>query len=352
MINKVKVENFKSLNNVEVELSNFNLLIGTNSSGKSSLIQALLLVSQNIRENYGLNGPLVTLGDFREIKSLSSSGDKISIEIYDDSNMVKVEVTDSKETVIKVERILDNYTNLQDNIENLHFLSCNRIGVRDIYEKNLYEKNDFGNYGEYAIEYINRHKLDELEESLIKYKTSYTYSQQINYWLKYIINAEIKVEDIIGTDVVRAAYSISNNIYHRPRNVGSGISYLISIISLCLASKKEDIIVIENPEIHLHPLSQSRLTEFLYFIAKNDRQLIIETHSDHIFNGVRAGIAIGEIIPTKISINFVSIDDKSNTSINNIYIGKRGKVLNPHKDLFDQFELDLDKMLGLYRGYL
>ena len=62
LIQKLQIENLKSIKNMEMECSRLNLLIGTNSSGKSSVLQGLLLVAQNMEQDCGLNGRLVSLG--------------------------------------------------------------------------------------------------------------------------------------------------------------------------------------------------------------------------------------------------------------------------------------------------
>ena len=80
-----------------------------------------------------------------------------------------------------------------------------------------------------------------------------------------IYYTEVKTEEIAGADMIKASYLAEGGIQIRPQNVGSGISYLISIIITCFAAPEESIIVIENPEIHLHPAAQSRVCDFLYF---------------------------------------------------------------------------------------
>lgn len=144
----------------------------------------------------------------------------------------------------------------------------------------------------------------------------------------------------------------SEALYCRPVNVGSGISYLISIIICCLGSESDSIIIIENPEIHLHPKAQSKLCDFLYFVSKANRQLFIETHSDHIFNGLRVGVSTGEILEENITVNFFALTEKYETQCNPIRFKEYGKILGTNaemdiNDLFDQFEIDLDRMLGI-----
>lgn len=347
MIKRIKINNYKSIKELSVELKNLNLFTGVNSSGKSTSLQALLLVSQNITRQFGLNGPLVSVGEFGDAKNFNLNEKVIRIEVSDDKGMIILNCYEDEKIEIKKEGdVNDCLKQINYECNRLHYLSCNRVGSQDTYQKNRTEKMVIGINGEFAIDYLSRHKTDELDEKLRKNPSDFTLHGQINYWLNYIIGAEIKVEHIRGTEVIKAEYGMNTLRFSRPQNVGSGISYLISILVLCLASNEEDILIIENPEIHLHPAAQSRLCEFLYWIANSERQVFIETHSDHFFNSVRVGIAKGDIESDKILIGFFE-KKNDNTIMHNIKIGKYGAIMNPVKNLFDQFQIDLDKMLGI-----
>lgn len=345
MIKKIQIKNLKSIKEIEINPKAFNVFTGTNSSGKSTTIQALLLASQNLENKYGLNGPLAAIGEFREVRNYITGADKIDIAIVDDEGCVTLQFGDSEPTVITTEGSLADRLNYSNN--HFHYLSCNRIGTKDIFTRNRTVYKGVGITGEYTIDYLSQNKDEPLEDVMIKDSTNLTLLAQVNNWLNYIVNASIRVESIIGTDAVKAEYGIVDGRFSRPQNVGSGISYLISIIVLCLASKRNDIIVIENPEIHLHPMSQSRLCEFLYFISKAGRQIFIETHSDHFFNSIRAGIATGEIEKDNVLIEFFKLGSDNCTRNYDIAIGKYGAIENPIPNLFDQFQADMDKMIGV-----
>ena len=201
--------------------------------------------------------------------------------------------------------------------------------------------------GEYAIFSLEKYKSDPLPEALIITEDSYTLISQVNYWLNYILGASISTEDVVGTDFVKCFYITSEGKQVRPKNIGAGLSYLISVLVMCLLSNEDDILIIENPEIHLHPKAQSKVCEFLYFIAKAGRQLFVETHSDHIFNGVRAGIATEEMNSKDIAVNFFAMDTKNCTYNTVVEFGKRGRILNYVEGLFDQFDIDLNRMLDI-----
>ena len=69
MISSVSIQAFKSITRLDVQCAAFNLIVGRNSAGKSTFLQALLVASQNTSGEYGLNGPAVALGDFREVQN-------------------------------------------------------------------------------------------------------------------------------------------------------------------------------------------------------------------------------------------------------------------------------------------
>lgn len=355
MINRIKISALKSIDNLDIECTKLNIIAGTNSSGKSTLIQAILLIFQNLDVKQGLNGELVTMGDFRiDVKNNNVSGDKVQIELFegDLDKSIKLIFSEGESDIVPVDITLINDNNSSSGLvkeysKKLHYLSCNRIGAKDVYMKNYSSTEGLGKNGEYALHYLQMHKKDNLELELCKDSSSETLQTQVNYWLNYIVNTTITVEDVPSTDIVKGAFSVGEGRSLRPRNVGSGVSYIVSIIIMCLASGKDDVLIVENPEIHLHPRAQSRVCEFLYYIAATGRQIFIETHSDHLFNGIRAGIAREEMKDDYVSVNYFELDTNNCTKNTEIKFGKRGRILNYTEGLFDQFDIDLNKMLDL-----
>lgn len=365
MISKVKISALKSIDHLSLDCAKLNVLTGTNSSGKSTFLQALLLVNQNAEKWHGLNGRLVSLGDFRlDAKNFNISADEIVIEIETQpASAVPIKMTFKEENSQSDESLIGKWAKtiemnsskgifprkILDTIPSFStkYLSCNRISGQDVYQKNYGQIDDIGINGEYALFYLQMHKSKRLDSALIYDSSSETLMAQVNYWLNYIVGTTISLEDIPGTDIVKASYDIGDDRKIRPRNVGSGTSYLISLLVLCLSSSKDDILIIENPEIHLHPRAQSRICEFLYFISQANRQLFIETHSDHIFNGIRVGIATKSMTAEDVAVNFFSLDERHCTQVTKIEFGKNGRVLNYTEGLFDQFDIDLDRMLQI-----
>lgn len=352
MIKRLVVDNFKSIEHIELPCANLNLFVGTNSSGKSSILQALLLFAQNANSLRGLSGEFVSLGSYDESKCIYSSKRDIEITIENvEGNAAKMQCGRLEKGYVLRATPDDFKEIVADSFDSEHrkiqYLSCHRIGPQNLYKKNMNMTDLIGTDGAFAMSYLNAHGSDPLDKEICRNTMDFTLLGQVNWWLKYIVDVEIETEEILGADMIKTSYSTAGGIRVRPQNIGSGISYLISVIITCFAAPHDSIIVIENPEIHLHPTAQSRVCDFLYFISKCNRQLFIETHSDHIFNGFRAGIATGEVAPEAVNTYFVSLNDEYTTDVELVKFGRFGRIENQRKDLFDQFDIDMNKMIGV-----
>lgn len=353
MITNLKIENFKCIQNMDLDCSGMNLYIGTNSSGKSTILQGLLYFAQNVKEPKGLNGDFVSLGKFEENRCFYMREKEIRVSVTDSDNHIMTKALFINNDKLQLRTDWENdEENVLSECFDIHkkkfqYLSCHRIGPQNVYKKDMSLFDMIGVDGQYAISYLNAHASDPVDYEMCKYKGDYTFLGQLNWWLNYIVDAEISTTEIPGTDYVQASYSMYDIHEIRPQNIGAGVSYLISILITCLAAPDHSMIVVENPEIHLHPSAQSKICEFLYFISQHNRQLFVESHSDHIFNGFRAGIAGGSMKKEDVNIYFVSQDDSHNTEAMSVEIGRMGRIENQRKDLFDQFDIDMNRMIGV-----
>ncbi len=356
MINSLEINNLKCVKSMQMECRNLNVLIGTNSSGKTTIQQALLLVGQNLESVEGLNGRLVELGDFEDAKCIYSAEKEFGITLSSDCNSpveIKMALTNDSDSYLvhtecDSEQEFDEWKkSFSIKKRGLQYLSCHRIGPRKVYKKNMTLDDVIGIDGEYAMSYLNQHGKDIVEPAMCKGNVDFTLLGQMNWWLSYIMDSAIMTESISGTDLIKVSYQMNDMESIRPGNIGAGISYLAAMLVMCLSSPEKGVLVIENPEIHLHPSAQAKVCEFLYFIAARDRQIFVETHSDHIFNGFRVGIATESMREELLNIQFVFLNEQHVAEVVRVKIGKRGRIENQRKDLFDQFDLDLNKMIGL-----
>ncbi len=215
MISKVQIRSLKSIKDLTVNCSRLNLIVGTNSAGKSTFLQALLLEAQNGFDKSGLNGPLISLGEYREVRNYSMPDSNIKIWIWENgcTEPAWVEFSEDFENSCKVavsgelnviDEILENYSINENETEHLHwetgfhYLSCHRLGPQDIYAKYFGNDDNLGIDGEYAFSYLMRHEQDAISEELVKNEEILTNSlgEQVNYWLNYIIGTNFLLKDI------------------------------------------------------------------------------------------------------------------------------------------------------------
>ena len=85
-------------------------------------------------------------------------------------------------------------------------------------------------------------------------------------------------------------------------SVGVGVSQVLPVLTVCLLAEPGDIVLLEQPELHLHPALQMRLADFLLACVDSGRQIIVETHSEHLVNRLRRRVAedgsndVGELV--------------------------------------------------------
>jgi predicted ATPase len=94
-------------------------------------------------------------------------------------------------------------------------------------------------------------------------------------------------------------------------SVGVGVSQLLPVIVMCLLARPGSLILLEQPELHLHPALQQRLGDFLLACARSGRQLIVETHSEYVVSRLRRRIVeddTGQLLNT-LAIYFAEQTD-------------------------------------------
>lgn len=336
MIHRLQVKGFKCFENADFTFSNLTLLAGKNSIGKSTVIQAILAMIQN--GNNPFSGPYINIGKVSELKNKYVGSQEIEIiidscffkKIFDDMTEPECHGAMPEETSIL-------------------YLSADRIGVKDTYDTNPDNSDRIGVSCEYAYQYLARHASDDWSQNILVYDSDekLTFGGQVDYWLMRILGYTVRAEEIERTDLISVSFTnnkLRDNI--RPKNVGTGVSYIAEVIIAALSCKPGNALIIENPEIHLHPSGQSEFILFLAFLAQKGIQIIMETHSDHIYNGVRKCVHMDCIENTKTTIYFFEETENGGSIPVKIPLNEEGKVLLQKDGLFDQTKKDLDIILG------
>jgi len=362
MIEQIGIRNFKSLKDVLITTRRLNLLAGLNGMGKSSLIQTLLLLRQSgevaASGEMKLKGRLTDIGKGKDALYQFASEEIIELSLFL-SNKNRLQWSFHYQPESESLESLQRYSPeiMTELLSGFQYLSAERVGPMVMYEASLpsvYAEN-LGVRGEYAVHFLhvsgNRFKVDKR----LKHDRTeeLTLMNQVNGWLGEISpGIKLNVTELPGVDKVLLGYQFNLGIGRtdsfRPVNAGFGISYVLSIIVSLLVSRKNSILIIENPEAHIHPRGQAELGKLMALSSASGVQLFVETHSDHIINGVR--VAVREKLIDKNDVNFSyftkkTTKDEQYTEITEIKVDERGELSEYPKDFLDEWNNQLLKLV-------
>lgn len=368
MISKIKLTNFKCFENETIKLKSFNLFTGLNGMGKSTIIQALLLLRQNndirlLNEGISLNGEFLKLGNCKDLLYQYFDSKEIGIEIAGDnikSSWKWNAETDTDYLSLKKKDSQTNKDIFQLSLfnENFHYLHAERIGPRVFFETSTHtvvKQNQLGIHGELAANYLAVYQNNPIPIKKLRHsdKEGLTLYEQINAWLGEIRpGTRINVTTNLDMSLVGLSYEfiggsdVGNRF--RPTNVGFGISYLLPVLVAILFSKPGALIIVENPEAHLHPKGQVQMGRLFALAAAHGIQVIVETHSEHILNGARVAVKRGEIKKEAVNILFFTgevIEDHFKHYILNPKIDGNGRIDYLPEGFFDEWEKQLINLM-------
>lgn len=375
MIKSLHIENFKSHSDTKVDFANLNIITGMNGVGKSSLIQALLLLRQSYEKDklkiFHLVGDYYSIGSVDDAISQSTAENKISFSLKTAGADVDVEysfdaIKNLKDTYIRLSNDLqpdDKLNEISLFNSKFQYLSAFRNGPSDAYGVNTYlvkEKHQISDKegrAELIAHFIDEYKNQDIPIPALKFETEgkeqfITLLDQINYWMAGISkNVKVKTEKMGNTSYkIEYSYNRPGNLATKsfsPKNVGYGISYDLPIITALLAASSGDLIIIENPEAHIHPSGQAKLMELICKASHAGVQIIIETHSDHIVNGALVCCNKNLISNEEIKVYYFDRDEELHaTTVSNLIVEEGGRIAHPPKGFFDQIDIDMQSIMG------
>ena len=137
--------------------------------------------------------------------------------------------------------------------------------------------------------------------------------------------------------------------FYRPTHTGFGLTQVLPIVVASLSAGRDDLLLIENPEVHLHPAGQAAMGKFLAEVAKAGVQVIIETHSDHVLNGIRRAVKSRVLSSDSVALHFFRPRDDRQQDLPQVEspcLDDRGNVDSWPEGFFDQFDQDMRYFAG------
>lgn len=185
----------------------------------------------------------------------------------------------------------------------LHNLSTNQL--------------DIGINGEYVAAVLHTNADQEVLLPEVGGSSRHTdLKSALEYWLhQFGMTDSIHTEDWgrlgISLKVFPPAMKESVDL----TSVGVGVSQILPVIVLCLLAEPGDLVILEQPELHLHPALQQELADFLLECTRSGRQVLVETHSEHLINRLRRRVTEDESNATQslVGLSFAEQHDGRTT---------------------------------------
>ncbi len=378
MISFLEINNFKSHKKTPIEFKNLTVLCGGNSVGKSSIIQSLLLlreayINKSNFEYLDLLSNPVKIGTVADAIYQYSESNEISFNLHceDEKYNFLFEINDNDYTKTLINAKKDSFKTIIINKdeslfnENFQFISSARLGPQPFYPKDdvIVDKykqiSVIEGKAEYSIHFLHKNQSKKVIKELVNPNTSFDdLLNQVVAWEKEIskgINLLINDNGKLGFELKFQYETQKGNKRTNefsPQNVGFGVTYVLPILIAILSAQPGTLLIIENPEAHLHPKGISKLTQLICLASEAGIQIIVETHSDHLINGILVQSKMFESSGNGINRNNVGIYqfdldfDEHFTKTQKIEIEEEGLIRYTPQGFFDQFTIDRRYLIG------
>lgn len=383
MINDIHLTNFKCFQKVKIPLKRLTVLSGGNGVGKSSVIQALLLLRQagdqarllagavdrtdgkrqlfsiNLNDTYRLS-----LGNSATLTNADIDSDTVVLGVSSndtDCIMCGFEASTTKPTtsiacVEASEDLLERASVFSIFQREFHYLVAERVGPRDLQPMADQLFTSTGYEGEFTAFAISQAEAESriVAPTLCIEPESKLFRVQLEAWMgRMVPGAQIFTTPHPDLNRVQMAIGRRGATAKAlpPANTGFGISYALPVVVSGLLAAPGSMLIVENPEAHLHPGAQTAIGIFLASVASAGVQVLVETHSENVLNGVRLAV-LRDIIPhDDASFVFLSLGEGPGQPIlHPITMDKAAELTSWPPGFFDQQGADLAEMMKARRA--
>lgn len=363
MIRQLTLKNFKCFENLDLKLTNVNVLTGLNGMGKSSVIQSLLLLRQSYQDNklkkgLFLNGKYVQLGNGQDVLFENAQKEEIGISVLGNvENHFTFEYSAMSQLLRRTNGEEVKEEDLPVFGNGFSYLSAYRIEPKEFYgieDEAELRNRELGNSGEYAIQYLYSYGSEDVQNVHVTKgkKVNISLQEQVQLWLTGIapgILPKVSVDYVKRVAELQFEFVEGRNRTNSYKNVnvGFGITYVLPIIVALLSAREGDLIILENPEAHIHPAGQRKLGELIALAGAGGAQVIVETHSDHVLNGIRIAIKNHLISCDKIGCFFFYKDseDDYRHKVMTPMLDENGRISQWPEGFFDEWDNALLELL-------
>lgn len=376
MLNQIDLRCFKCFELLKLPLAPLTLLSGPNASGKSSVLQSLVLLHQTMREHEWstrlvLNGDGIRLGTAPDVIDEVFGRTKLGIalefdgRVYDwtfqgdrqDMSMEVQSVSVNGQTHnqpqelrhLLPQREAEFAESLTRRLRGLTYITAERIAPQDAYEiRDPNIVSVVGPRGNHAVSILHWGRDERVLDELVLPDVPPICLQQVEARMRTLFpEFRMELQQVPRANTVALGLRTSDATdFHSPIHTGFGITQVLPIVIAALSAKKGDLILIENPEVHLHPAGQALMGQFLAEVAQAGIQVLAETHSDHVLNGVRRAVKSKRLAASQVAIHFFRPRSEDRPQVLSPMLDDSGNIDSWPEGFFDQFDKDTNYFAG------
>lgn len=390
MLTQLDLRFFKCFDLLRMPLAPLTLLTGFNASGKSSILQALVLLNQTMREHewstrLALNGAGVRLGAMPDVVDSASGRNSFEIALeYDasvyewafhgdrhDRSMVVQNVSLNSRKVEQPQELrylllplwtqpqkrhdsLDkdekrSVESLIHHLRNLTYITAERIAPQEVYAlEDPHVVSTVGPQGEHAVSVLHWGRDEPVLEELALPESPPLRLRQVEERMRtFFPGCRLDIQQVPRANALTLGLRTSDATeFHSPVHTGFGLTQTLPIVVSALSAAQGDIILIENPEVHLHPAGQALMGQFMAAVARTGIQVLVETHSDHVLNGVRRAVKGERLAAGQVAIHFFRSRSTELPQVQSPALDEDGNIDDWPEGFFDQFDKDANYFAG------